>query len=63
MCIANCVWPATCVLAGESVCISIQESFSLWEAQKWLKIVTKGDSAMFIYRLKVSDFYRLCIKI
>ena len=33
----------------------IQESFTLWDAQKWVKIVTKGDSAMFIYKLQVRD--------
>ena len=41
-----------CVCVSDFI-ILMQESFSLWEAQKWLKIITKGDSAMFIYRLKV----------
>ena len=31
----------------------LQESFSLWETGKWIKGVTKGDSILFIYRLKV----------
>ena len=50
MCVCVCVCVCACVC---DLIILIQESFSLWEAQKWLKIITKGDSAMFIYRLKV----------
>ena len=25
----------------------------MWDAKKWLKIVTRGDSAMFVYKVKV----------
>ena len=31
----------------------MQESFSLWSSQKWIKGVTKGDSILFIYKLNV----------
>ena len=37
-----------------SICVKyLQESFSLWDAKKWVKIITRGDSAMFIYKVKV----------
>ncbi len=34
----------------------------MWDAQKWIKGVSKGDSILFIYQLKVGDVTcSLCI--
>ena len=32
----------------------LQESISLWEAKKWIRGITKGDSALFIYKINVT---------
>jgi hypothetical protein len=34
----------------------LQESFSLWNGQNWIKGITKGDSILFIYKLNVCNF-------
>ncbi|XP_064383333.1 meiotic recombination protein REC114-like isoform X2 [Halichondria panicea] len=41
--------------------MSMYESFSLWDAQKWIKGVSKGDSILFIYQLQ-EDSRRFRIK-
>lgn len=38
-----------------------QESFSLWNAKKWIKAVTKGDSILFIHKINVSNIIEVAI--
>lgn len=39
----------------------MQESFSLWNGQKWIKGITKGDSILFIYKLDVCTHTCSCV--
>lgn len=41
-----------CIL-NYAIAIILQESLSLWDAKKWIRGVTKGDTALFIYRMNV----------
>ena len=38
----------------QSLFVNFQESFSLFNASKWLKGIVKGDSMLFLYRMNVS---------